>query len=240
VPFTISHVAAILPLKKRPLCFPALVIGAMSPDFSYIIEVFGPSIAAHSVYGILYFCLPASWLLLLVYNNFLKDFWEELFPWLQNASRSYPWYVVPLSIVIGAGSHVVWDSFTHPFGYAVVQWNALQSTLFMIETYPVTAFNMLQHASAVVGGFAVGFSIYRASQSSKQGLVTSKRTLIALVVAIIFIALLLSIPALYVHETIPLKVFVVQIAFRTLAALMIVFVTYPFFVSAQKRYRLNR
>ena len=39
MPFTISHAAAVLPLKKSPLPLAALMIGSMSPDFSYFLPM---------------------------------------------------------------------------------------------------------------------------------------------------------------------------------------------------------
>jgi hypothetical protein len=239
MPFTVSHIAAVLPLKRLPLCFPALVIGAMSPDFTYVIEVFGPSIEAHSIYGILYFCLPVSWLVLFVYKSFLRYAWEKLFPWLNGESRPYGWYVIPLSIILGAATHVVWDSFTHRHGYAVIHINALQWMLFRVGTYPVTVFKILQHGSTVGGGFAVAVGIYRAARRSDQRkFVTSKPTLAALVIATFFVTLLISFQFLLSLEAqfhMPHGLLVMRMAIRLLAALVVVTITYPFSVWVQRK-----
>src|SRR5271168_4122557 len=67
LPFTISHVAAVLPLKKaspRFFSFPALVVGSMSPDFAYMLHSYGYAGLSHSLLGIVVFCAPLSAVLL--------------------------------------------------------------------------------------------------------------------------------------------------------------------------------
>src|SRR5690349_19318060 len=66
MPFTVSHAAAVLPLRRfRSLPLAALMIGSMSPDFSY----FTPwtlFLYTHSIPALFWFCWPvglALWIL---------------------------------------------------------------------------------------------------------------------------------------------------------------------------------
>ena len=121
MPFTFSHAAAVLPLRNTRLVLSALIIGSLSPDFSYVLQVFGPRVTAHSLSGVLFFCTPLSALIWLIYTKYLRHSWAMLFPWLDVSERPYRWVNVIASVTIGAASHILWDSFTHRWG-VFVQW----------------------------------------------------------------------------------------------------------------------
>ena len=234
LPFTVSHIAAVLPLRLLPLSFPGLVIGAMSPDFTYVVQVFWPTLEAHSIQGILYFCLPVSCLVLLAYQTFLRQAWEKLLPWLKGPSRPYRWYAIPLSILIGASTHVVWDSFTHQHGYSVIHVSLLRVKIFEIGSYSLTVFKVLQHVSSVAGGCAVGLAIYRATKHSKdRKFVASQGALIALLALTFFVTFIFSVTFVLTRmnklQSVP-ELLVAGIFFRLLAALVAVVFIYPFFI----------
>src|SRR3954465_14023561 len=79
MPFTLSHPAAILPLRKY-LPLSALLIGSMSPDFEYPLRLAAVSRFSHSLPAIFYFCLPVSLLLLLLFHRLIKRPALELLP----------------------------------------------------------------------------------------------------------------------------------------------------------------
>jgi hypothetical protein len=61
MPWTLSHPAAVLPLRRltpQPLDFPALVIGSMTPDIGYYINRFDLANFAHTLPGSVFACLP--------------------------------------------------------------------------------------------------------------------------------------------------------------------------------------
>jgi len=128
MPWTFAHPAAIVPLRSlcpRWLSFPALILGAMAPDFSYYVGMHGQwRTFCHTPEGILTACLPLSLLLLALLLRFAAPLTVllpephralvrgQLQPPPHPAWRA--WAVAALSVLIGAATHVLWDSFTHP------------------------------------------------------------------------------------------------------------------------------
>lgn len=121
MPFTPSHVAAILPLRGRhsaALPFAALAIGSMSPDLPYFV----PGLRwmgglTHTGWAIVSLDVAlglVAWLLW----RWLAPALKELSPtairrrWRLPAERPR-WWGVPLALAIGAASHVLIDEFTH-------------------------------------------------------------------------------------------------------------------------------
>ncbi|GAA1613291.1 MULTISPECIES: DUF4184 family protein [Kribbella] len=138
MPFTLAHPAAVLPLVRRPFVASALVAGAVAPDLLYVGAVY--RIATQYINGNFTLTLThkftsAFWLdpllallLLLVFNLVVKRPLIALAPPALAARlpagrlhvpgvKVLLWTVV--SAVVGALTHVVWDSFTHGDGYFV-------------------------------------------------------------------------------------------------------------------------
>uniref|UniRef100_A0AAU3H0W6 DUF4184 family protein n=1 Tax=Streptomyces sp. NBC_01401 TaxID=2903854 RepID=A0AAU3H0W6_9ACTN len=138
MPFTLSHAAAVLPGIRRsgagrgPFIASALVAGSFAPDATYYADTVVPGAmefgeVTHAVWGVFTVdvlitgALVALWLMLR----------EPLVALLPGAAqgrvhgfvrgrRREPGRLVPseavwfvLSAVIGSGTHVVWDAFTH-------------------------------------------------------------------------------------------------------------------------------
>ena len=84
--------------------------------------------------------------------NFSQFNWNEYF------KRN--WFVVIISILIGAASHIFWDSFTHDDGYFVKTIPRLSEAvkLFAVE---IPILKILQHSSTLVGAFVIAFAIYK-------------------------------------------------------------------------------
>ena len=65
-----------------------------------------------------------------------------------------------ISILIGAASHIFWDSFTHDHGYFVQTIPALQNSVdFLGRQIPML--KILQHGSTLLGGLVIAFAIYK-------------------------------------------------------------------------------
>jgi hypothetical protein len=58
---------------------------------------------------------------------------------------------VSLSVVVGAFTHVAWDSLTHGSGYLVSHSSILQQSVFSMLGKEFRLFNVLQHASTLLG-----------------------------------------------------------------------------------------
>jgi hypothetical protein len=158
MPFTLCHPAAITPLfSKRAFRGSALVIGAMAPDFGYYFpfsEYFNAS--SHTLVRSFTFCLPVGlffWILFMLTRNG----WTHFFPLQQqrllkhvvlgNPIRLIDAALVPISILFGAWTHIIWDGFTHRNGWFVHHMPILQEKL--IEGY--RGYNLLQHLSTAGG-----------------------------------------------------------------------------------------
>ncbi len=184
MPFTFSHPAIILPLIKysgRKFSLTGLIIGSMTPDFEYFFRMKIQSNFSHTIAGLFYFDLPIGILFAFVFHNIIRNslysnlpiFFSErlkifkVFNWNQYFKQHY--FVVIISTLLGAASHLFWDSFTHIHGYSVQAFSIMQDT-FDIAGNKIPVFKILQHLSTLLGGFFLAVAFYRLpiTNSTKQ------------------------------------------------------------------------
>ena len=175
MPFTFSHPAIILPLTYLPrrwFSLTGLVIGSLTPDFEYFLRMRLQSSYSHTIDGLFWFDLPLGLLLTFIFHNLVRNSsFDNLpmvlksrcsafrqFDWNEHFKRN--WLVVLISILIGASSHIFWDSFTHDHGYFVQSIPALTDSVNFLGNQ-VTILKILQHASTAVGGLIVLVAIYK-------------------------------------------------------------------------------
>lgn len=75
MPFTFAHPAIVLPLKKKINKYfglTALVLGSMSPDFEYFLNLKITSEVGHTLKGFLTYNLPLVFLFALVFHLVMK------------------------------------------------------------------------------------------------------------------------------------------------------------------------
>ncbi|MBB6351266.1 hypothetical protein FHU36_007849 [Nonomuraea muscovyensis] len=163
MPFTPSHIAAVLPLvssaRVRRFVDPwALAIGAMVPD----LPIFLPHVDFllpdytdwHSWSGVVTLDLAAVVVLLGLFHQVFRDPLISLLPPAlagRAATLAPSWRYVRLlpivaGAVIGAGSHVLWDSFTHSTGPE--EWGAWLGYRVLGV---ISLFRLLQYVSSIVG-----------------------------------------------------------------------------------------
>jgi len=166
MPFTVSHVAAVLPARRwlrRGGLFSAAVIGSMVPDFGLLLPFPLDRDATHSAHALLSFCLPMGLIAWLLYESLIRPAWAEVLPggWrlrTQDAdaavqySRPGTWVGVCLAILLGALTHLCWDAFTHEGARGV------QMLPFLDDYYgpdlvghPLQLYRWLQLGSSVLG-----------------------------------------------------------------------------------------
>jgi hypothetical protein len=163
MPFTLAHPAAILPLRRvRLLRTVPLVIGAMTPDAPYFMPWPLPKHApelTHSFLGTLTLDLPIGLAVLLLMwllraplaAPLWSDAQSKCFSAMERfGKRSTNWMLAPLSILIGAWTHVLWDSFTHADGWMVSRISALSAPV-TVFSYTGQLCHVLQYASSVFG-----------------------------------------------------------------------------------------
>jgi Domain of unknown function (DUF4184) len=162
VPFTISHAAAVLPLRqfgRLRLPLVALMIGSMSPDYAYFLPGDLDRVETHSLAGLFYFCWPVSLALWLLFVRVLEQPTMALLPenWRSRFASSpteLSFRVIAsasVAVILGAVTHVVWDSFTHRGTVVVNALPALKAVAFYLDGWRIRWFLVLQLASSVAG-----------------------------------------------------------------------------------------
>ncbi|PNK61148.1 DUF4184 family protein [Psychrobacter sp. FDAARGOS_221] len=179
MPFTFSHPAIVLPLRKTklfgyPLSLTGLIVGSLTPDFEYFLTMKIQSVYGHTVLGVLWFCLPLGLILCLLFQLLIKGplidnspYWVQArlvtlrqFDWWPYFKRH--WLMVGLSIIIGAYSHLLWDAFTHRHAFFTQQL-ALDRALFYlpVNDSAIGIYKVLQHASTVIGAGVIAVYFLR-------------------------------------------------------------------------------
>jgi hypothetical protein len=126
VPFTVSHVAAVLPLRRVSwLPTSALVIGSMAPDSPSMVGALALRDSTHTLGGAVTTdvavtavgCVLWAWVLRPVVADLVPALAARWRPTVQPhrplVVQGLLWYV---AAAIGCLTHVVWDAFTHPGG----------------------------------------------------------------------------------------------------------------------------
>jgi hypothetical protein len=165
MPFTPAHSAIILPfIRSRYFSATGLIIGSLSPDFEYFFKMSVSGLHSHTKAGLFYFDLPVTIMLAIVFHQIVKDnFIRNLPLFLQRRFQDTMqlnfldylkknWLIFLTSALIGAASHIFWDSFTHNNRFFVRQFAEIyQSTSvpFQGANYPL--FYVLQQVSTAVG-----------------------------------------------------------------------------------------
>ncbi len=180
MPFTFSHPAIVLPLTFLPrqwFSLTGLVIGSLTPDFEYFLRMRIKSNYSHTIDGLFWFDLPLGLLLAFLFHNIVRDrLFDNLptflksrflifkqFDWNRHFKRN--WLVVTISILIGAASHIFWDSFTHDQGYFVETIPTLQNSVEILGRQ-IPILKILQHSSTLLGGLIIAFGIYKLPTSN--------------------------------------------------------------------------
>ena len=155
MPLAPAHPALVLPLQRLGLPLSALVVGAVAPDapvylpvgVSYRTTHSGPGLVVDVVIGLV---------VLALWFGLMRDAVVDLTPSLRRRIPARArlgreaWLLAPPALAVGSATHVLWDSCTHDWGYAV------QELAFLREEYgPAPLYRWLQHASTVVGSFVV-------------------------------------------------------------------------------------
>jgi len=168
MPFTIAHAAAVLPLRKTRLPLAALMIGSMSPDFSYFTPL-TINFYTHTPGGLFWFCLPVGLAVWLFYVRVLEaptiallpDGWRSrVTPSERNLTFSLLARVV-LAILVGAVTHLVWDAFTHSHSPVAEALPTLRDVTVDVMGRQLSVYRFLQYLSSIVGLTALAIWAWR-------------------------------------------------------------------------------
>jgi hypothetical protein len=156
MPNPLAHPAAAIPFTKAGMVFSALVIGSVAPDFWYIIRI-GSSYFSHTFTGLFLFDVPVGLVLLWLFHALAKWPLLSILPqgWqrrLFSHAQGFTWGpfkhfgLILLSLVTGSGTHILWDSFTHDYGWMVEHLAFLSTPIAGIPLYSV-----LQNLGTLLG-----------------------------------------------------------------------------------------
>jgi hypothetical protein len=162
MPFTPAHVAAVLPFRRSRLIWSALVVGAMAPDFEYFLRMSPQDRYGHTLAGLFLFTLPMGLLILWLFHAYVKAPFIELMPEgleqrladragkfrFGGASR---FALVVASMLVGIGTHLIWDSFTHGSAWTTQHFDVLSRPVDLPHIGIVPLYKLLQHVSTVLG-----------------------------------------------------------------------------------------
>ncbi len=162
MPFTPTHILAIVPVFyfNRRLSLIALAIGAMIPDFPLFFPLSSYDFS-HSLLGLLLYCVPMSFIVYFLFEGIGKQFVIDLSPrWMRSRLQGYrhttlsfqPYNMLLLTFafIIGAASHVLWDSFTHHWGWGVTLFPRLQHTIALFDV-ALPYYKLIQYGSTFIG-----------------------------------------------------------------------------------------
>jgi hypothetical protein len=165
MPFTISHVAVVLPFSRRLArwrLLSAAIIGSMAPDFGWFLPLRPARFETHSALSLLTFCLPIGLGAYWVFQRLIKRPVIELLPdgayrrWREfsdpaDYASPLQWLLAAVGVLAGAISHLIWDAFTHEGARGVRMIPALDDPLFEIGGHHFIGTHLLQDVSSLLG-----------------------------------------------------------------------------------------
>lgn len=159
MPFTVTHLAAIIPIKHSPLKFlplSALAIGCMVPDMPMFFSFTGRHSVTHSIPGLFTHCVPIGIAVYVLFQWLVKDALLAILPpgiseQLSQKKKHTLYYMmlVVAALLLGAATHVFWDSFTNRWGWGVSKIPALRNNAELFG-YTVSGHRLVQHFSSVL------------------------------------------------------------------------------------------
>ncbi len=207
MPFTFSHPAIVLPLSRlTPKWFSltGLVVGTMSPDFEYFFRMRMQGTYAHTLQGMVVFCLPVGILLTFLFHNVARNGLIENLPsflrrrFLRFTSFDWSgyfwkrWFIVGLSVLVGASTHLFWDGFTHEHGYFVSAFPELATNV-SLGFLEIELYRVVQHLSTLIGGMVIVTAILSLpkGEDRKPAIGTRKYWAVFAAIAVVIVAVAL-------------------------------------------------
>jgi hypothetical protein len=165
MPYTISHVAAVLPISPwlaRLRILSATVIGSMVPDLGHLLPVYPSRTITHSALSLVTFSLPLGLLCYWIFQRLMKTPLLTLLPdqaymrwrpFAAPAALTSPrqWVLAACGVLAGAVTHLAWDGFTHEGARGMRMIPELDDWVVVVHGHHFIGAGLLQGASSVLG-----------------------------------------------------------------------------------------
>jgi hypothetical protein len=173
MPNPIAHPAASIPFTKAGMVFSALVIGSISPDFGYLVPLPTPYFMYNAA-GLILFDVTVGFVLLWLFHALVKwpllsflpeSLQSRLFKHAQGFSFGplKRFGLILLSLLVGSLTHMIWDSFTHEYGWMVEQFAFLSIPIGGTPLYTI-----LQNLSSIIGIIVLFYWFIKWLQTAPQ------------------------------------------------------------------------
>ncbi len=168
MPFTVAHIAAVLPARRwctRGGQFSALAIGTMMPDLPYFTGAMVWNVKAHSLHSLLWWSAPLGVLIWWFWHAVAKFGVAACLTPLVRSQLAVRGLLCPPEIgraqaaalcIVGALTHIVWDGFTHFNGFGVLRFPALAAPALQWGAVALPWYFALQLLCSVLGLAALG------------------------------------------------------------------------------------
>jgi hypothetical protein len=165
MPFTVSHIAAVLPGYRRLArahVFTAAVVGSMVPDFGWLVPGAMSRLQTHSITALFTFSLPvglmAYWVTLLLIRPAMLEVVPDgayvrlrAAPMVPSITSLNCWLYGAAALLLGAVTHLIWDAFTHENARGVRMFPLLTDYGPEMAGHALHLYRWLQYGSSLVG-----------------------------------------------------------------------------------------
>ncbi len=162
MPFTLAHAAAAYPFRRTRLVLSALIFGTFAPDLEFFLRFAPRGPFSHSFPGLFLFCLPVGFGVFWIFHDLVKEplaalmpraVRERIVPGIYPMSLRRPLHLllILVSILIGALTHDLWDSFTHNRRWPSEDIPLLHEVFTVPLVGDVHVYKFLQYASTIFG-----------------------------------------------------------------------------------------
>jgi Domain of unknown function (DUF4184) len=177
MPFTLAHPAIAWPLwRLHRGSFLPLVAGSVGPDLQYFLpaKIADRLPNSHMLPGALvsgpieaFALLTVIWILR---HALVAPLWGRVYSiaWRSLCSfrgRAIDWFCAIPAICVGVALHLLWDAWTHSYGWPVRHFVLMRSDVSPISGVVMEAFRALQWISSVVGITILTFAFARGRSS---------------------------------------------------------------------------
>lgn len=134
----------------------------MAPDFEFFLRLSDQRVGAHTLPGLILFCVPCGLAALLLFHKLLKYPLLSLLPHshqkrLYRSAQRFTFFplrrfvLIVAGLLVGAVSHLLWDSWTHHDGWFVLLLPALRKTVLTVGSASLKLYDVFQHVGSVGG-----------------------------------------------------------------------------------------